>query len=310
MTTAMTPELLAEILAEQPRYAEGPARVACDETGAPLVRAAGHVPVTTPLRELPEGSVDAVVLLGDEVSRHGDRADEFVACAADAAVPGGLVVLTAFAADGTTRPQERGVPADRESPMPRTEPRRFTAADVDHLLLHRGVGVRRLERRGDRWLVAGVTPVGGAERQARFVASLPFKLVTAAVVCTDAEDRVLCVYDAFKHHWTIPGGVVDAGEDPRGGAVREAYEESGVRVRAGDLAGVFNAAAPDRLLLVYAATPVDPDAESTRSPRTRQPNEVGEVAWLPRDEAFARLAPRSAWHVRMSLDHPGETWRE
>ena len=36
-------------------------------------------------------------------------------------------------------------------------------------------------------------------------------------------------------HWGPPGGGVDKGETPKQGAVRETYEESGLRVKAADL---------------------------------------------------------------------------
>jgi 8-oxo-dGTP pyrophosphatase MutT (NUDIX family) len=269
---------------------------------------------TTALEDLVAGSVGSVLLVEDEVSRDGDRAEELISLAADAVRPAGLLVLSALV--GSDEDDEpRGVPAARISPALRQGPRSFDAAGVEHLLMHRGLTVFRLEQHsaGDgmqRWLVVGRAPVSTQERSSRFIASLPFKLVTAAVVCRDAEDRLLCVFDRFRRHWTIPGGVVDAREDPRAGAVREAVEEGGVRVEAGALLGVFSTAFPDRLLLMYAATPLDPDDPSTRSPTSRQPHEVGEVRWVPVDEALALLNPRTRWQVQQSLQAPGETWRE
>lgn len=260
----------------------------------------------------PHGDASAALLVADEVSSDGDRAEELVSLAADAVRPAGLVVLTALA-DEPRMPagqQPRGVPADRDSPVARDTPRTYTAAEVEHLLLHRGLAVHRLERHGDRWLVVARVPVSEQERSDRFIASLPFKLVTAAVVCRDDDGRLLCVFDTYRRHWTIPGGVVDAGEDPRAGAVREAFEESGMRVRAGALLGVFSIATPDRLLLAYAARPVEPAGPEVVRPRTRQPQEVGEVTWLPVDEALARLNHHTRWQVERCLDAPGETWRE
>jgi ADP-ribose pyrophosphatase YjhB (NUDIX family) len=269
---------------------------------------------TSELDEIVPGTVSSVVLVQDEVSRFGDRSDEFVSRAADAVRPNGFVVVSALAGD----PDEGGPrhrPADRVSPTLRTRDRLFDAHGVEHLMLHRGLAVHRLEKHVDdqgveRFLVVGRAPVSGQERSARFIASLPFKLVTAAVVCRDAQDRLLCVFDSFRRHWTIPGGVVDAGEDPRAGAVREAVEEGGVRVEAGPLLGVFNTAVPDRLLMIYGATPLEPDDPATLRPTTRQPHEIGEVRWIPRDEALALLNPRTRWQVQQCLDAPGETWRE
>jgi 8-oxo-dGTP diphosphatase len=287
--------------------------VACTAAVAARIAGAERAVDTSPLEELVAGTVSSVLLVDDEVSLQGDRAEEFISRAADAVRPAGILVFTALAGD----PDEGGPrhrQADRMSPPLRTEPRRYNATGVEHLLLHRGLSVQRLEKHEDngatRFLVVGRAPIGGQERSARFIASLPFKLVTAAVICRDAEGRILCVFDSFRRHWTIPGGVVDAGEDPRAGAVREAVEEGGVRVEAGPLLGVFNTAIPDRLLMVYAAAPLFPDDAMTREPVTRQPHEVGEVRWVPVDEALDLLNPRTRWQVQQCLDSPGETWRE
>lgn len=40
------------------------------------------------------------------------------------------------------------------------------------------------------------------------------------------------------HGWTLPGGGIDAGEDPRETVVREVYEETGLQARTGKLLGV------------------------------------------------------------------------
>jgi ADP-ribose pyrophosphatase YjhB (NUDIX family) len=301
---------LAEVVAGLP--ADLP--LACSPAVATRLAGVERAVDTTPLEDIVPGTVSAVLLVDDEVSRSGDRAEEFVSRAADAVRPAGFLVFSALAGE----PDEGGPrqrQADRVSPPLRTDDRRFDSAGVEHLMLHRGLAVHRLEKHvGEdgvaRFLVVGRAPVSGSERSARFIASLPFKLVTAAVVCRDAQDRLLCVFDLFRRHWTVPGGVVDAGEDPRAGAIREAVEEGGVRVEAGPLLGVFNTAIPDRLLMIYAATPLDPDDPTTLQPVSRQPHEVGEVRWVPIPEALELLNSRTRWQVQHCLDHPGETWRE
>ncbi len=40
--------------------------------------------------------------------------------------------------------------------------------------------------------------------------------------------------------WTLPGGGIDHGEDPRAGVVREIYEETGLHAQVGDTARVFS----------------------------------------------------------------------
>jgi ADP-ribose pyrophosphatase YjhB (NUDIX family) len=301
---------LADVIADLPTDLP----MACTAAVATRVAGAERAIDTTPLEQLVAGTVSSVLLVDDEVSHSGDRAEELVSRAVDAVRPAGMLVLSARAGDPDGGgPRHR--PADRVSPPLRRELRLFDATGIEHLLMHRGLTVQRLEKHVTqdgtaRFLVVGRAPVSTQERSARFIASLPFKLVTAAVLCRDDAGRMLLVFDSFRRHWTIPGGVVDAGEDPRAGAVREAVEEGGVRVQAGPLLGVFNTAVPDRLLMVYAASPLDPDDPTTAAPTTRQPHEVGEVRWVPAEQALEMLNPRTRWQVQQCLDSPGETWRE
>ncbi|MCX2732402.1 NUDIX domain-containing protein [Saccharopolyspora sp. NFXS83] len=65
-------------------------------------------------------------------------------------------------------------------------------------------------------------------------------LVDAHIVLV-REDRVLLSKrrgDAFDGRWHLPAGKVDAGEDVLSAAVREAWEEVGVRIDPVDLAHV------------------------------------------------------------------------
>ena len=244
--------------------------VACPGASADLLGDAGLRVVTGDLADVEPGSVAAVALVDDELGHAGEHAEELVARVGDVVHPGGTVLVTVPYGEPVREPRRR--PALRETPPTPPGTRTFTETSLEALLAHRGLALRRLERHGGRLLAVARAPLGEAERSARFIASLPFKLVTSAVLCTDAEGRVLCVFDTFKRHWTIPGGVVDAREDPRAAAVREAYEEGGLRVRAGALLGVFCTAWPRP-----AAHRPTPRSRSTRptppsatpAPRTR-----------------------------------------
>lgn len=58
--------------------------------------------------------------------------------------------------------------------------------------------------------------------------------VGAYTVCVDEDDRILLCRIApgyaigWEGHWTLPGGGLDHGEDPRDGAIRELMEETGL----------------------------------------------------------------------------------
>lgn len=62
---------------------------------------------------------------------------------------------------------------------------------------------------------------------------------TVAVIIFDADDRALLVKDAGSGLWATLGGIMEPDETPADAAVREAYEETGVRVALQRIVGIF-----------------------------------------------------------------------
>lgn len=56
----------------------------------------------------------------------------------------------------------------------------------------------------------------------------------------DAEGRILLMQRADNRLWAMPGGMVEVGETAAQAAEREFWEETGVRVRAERLIGIFD----------------------------------------------------------------------
>jgi 8-oxo-dGTP pyrophosphatase MutT (NUDIX family) len=55
--------------------------------------------------------------------------------------------------------------------------------------------------------------------------------VGAAGLITDEEGKVLLVRHTYgRKNWELPGGMVERGESPMEGAVREVQEETGLSV--------------------------------------------------------------------------------
>lgn len=67
-------------------------------------------------------------------------------------------------------------------------------------------------------------------------------LPTIVVIARDVQGRLLLVHDADSGLWTVPGGIIEPGEAPPDSAVREVWEEAGVRVRLTGLLGVVGGA--------------------------------------------------------------------
>ncbi|CAN5913157.1 hypothetical protein BH23ACT10_BH23ACT10_09520 [soil metagenome] len=275
---------------------------------------------TADVADLPAGEYAAAVLIDDELSRAGDHTEGLIDALGTALESGGLLIATM-----------RNRVHARATGDPLAGMRGFSAAEAESLVNQRGFAVQLLcapgaaarlagndafDPQADREpglldaaptvLLAARAPRSAKERSQMFHDSRPRKIAAAAALCRDADGRLLVVYDRFKRSWTIPGGVVDADEDPAAAAQREAWEESGIKVTTGPLLGVFGARWPDRLVFVFEATPV----EMIERPTPLHPHEISDVAWLPLDEALTRLAPHMAFKVRTCLATPGLTWMQ
>lgn len=131
---------------------------------------------------------------------------------------------------------------------------------------------------------------------------------TVVVVVRDAAGRVLLVHDRESGLWTPPGGILEPGERPADGALREVWEEAGVTVRLTKLAGVFGGPGcvthyrnGDRLAwlaVVFAAEWVagQPagDGDETRDARWFDAGELASLPLKPEARIFIEAAAQSA----------------
>ena len=81
------------------------------------------------------------------------------------------------------------------------------------------------------------------------------KVAAGAIVAHDG--RIALIKRAIspaRGKWTFPGGYVDRGEPVHSAAVRETWEEAGLRVRLHGLHGVFSYPDVTVVLIVYTAS--------------------------------------------------------
>lgn len=138
---------------------------------------------------------------------------------------------------------------------------------------------------------------------------LPTKRLIAHVLITDGADRVLLCETQFKQDWELPGGIVEPGEPPRLGAVREVAEELGIDRAIGRLL-VADWMPPylgwdDAVELIFDGGEL---AESDLAGLTLQPSEIKRVQFCTLAEAADLVTPLA--HRRLVVATrlaPGET---
>ena len=111
-------------------------------------------------------------------------------------------------------------------------------------------------------------------------AGLPTKRIIAQGRLLDESGRVLLCRLTYKREWDLPGGVVEGGESPAAGLVRELQEELGVTVEVGALLTVNWLPAwrgwDDACVFLFDLGVVD----ASYTDRMRlQPTEIAGVEW-------------------------------
>lgn len=255
----------------------------------------------------------AAALIRDELAMAGAHAERLLDSTVEALVPGGILALTLPSSlhSSATRSWHptavqgflgaRGVALDGLWAPGAT-------AHIDQATYHFdpvGDADQSVLGAVPRLLAFGRAPASGMDRSAVFFDTLPGKTVAAATITQLTNGAMLVVHDLFKQHWTIPGGVVDANEDPEAAATRETMEEAGIEVQLTGLLGVFHGLRPDRLVLVFGARP-----RSSAIPQAVHTHEIDGAKWLDVGAAMDIVAPYVAWQIDRCLGHPGRVWRQ
>ncbi|GAB2875900.1 NUDIX domain-containing protein [Streptomyces mayteni] len=136
----------------------------------------------------------------------------------------------------------------------------------------------------------------GNARQAR-------KRVAADVILRDVTGRVLLVKPTYKEGWDLPGGMVEANESPLDGAMRELWEELGVRPH---IRGVLTmdwdpAHGPwdDQLVLIFDGGELAPEVAATLAPHDE---ELSACVFFTQEDAIAALRPRIRRRLVQALE--------
>ena len=113
----------------------------------------------------------------------------------------------------------------------------------------------------------------------------------AVGVLVEQAGRVLFVRRErapYKGYWDIPGGFVEAGEEPKKGAMREVREETGYRVTVDRLVGAYadsyreKSASGHTFNVYFAAHPI--------GGRAKAGDDAADLRWFPIDDLPSRIA--------------------
>lgn len=113
------------------------------------------------------------------------------------------------------------------------------------------------------------------------------RVSSASLILEDSDGRALIVKANYKSYWTFPGGVIDLGETPLEGAVRETREEVGLivdpaTVTFGWVANRVSQAADTYQFVFMAPLPAGAETKIVL-----QPDEIDDYAWVSRADIAA-----------------------
>lgn len=142
-------------------------------------------------------------------------------------------------------------------------------------------------------------------------AGLPTKRVISQGLLHDEQGRVLLCELTYKKEWDLPGGVVEVGEAPSTGLVRELEEELGVTVEVRDLVTVNWLPAwrgwDDACIFLFDLGVVD---SSIVEEMTLQPSEIRAVHWCDSETVRDRAAAAAIELLEAVAAGPLPAYRE
>ncbi|WP_326650970.1 NUDIX hydrolase [Streptomyces sp. NBC_01750] len=125
-------------------------------------------------------------------------------------------------------------------------------------------------------------------------ASMSLHSVSVAGIVVRQDGRVLVIRRADNDAWEAPGGVLELDERPEDGACREVLEETGIKVDAVRLTGVYKNMARGIVALVFLCRPVGGEERTS--------SESVDVQWFTRQEVESHMLEAYSVRVLDALD--------
>ena len=129
--------------------------------------------------------------------------------------------------------------------------------------------------------------------------------ITNMVMIYDKQQDAVIVQDRKKYWkgYAFPGGHMEPGESFAASAIREVYEETGLRLKTLQCCGLIHWDLPEGKYLVYLYKSDDFDGEMISQ------TDEGTVQWMPLEDLkdlqqnfSSRLAKNFPWYLKAFLD--------
>jgi ADP-ribose pyrophosphatase YjhB (NUDIX family) len=131
---------------------------------------------------------------------------------------------------------------------------------------------------------------------------LPRHSVSVTGIVFRDDGRVLAIQRRDDGRWVPPGGVLELAETPADGVAREVLEETGVKVRAERLTGVYKNMRRGIVTLAFRCSIIGGQTHPT--------SEARQVTWLTVNEAAHDMVEARAIRITDALSDKGPFVRE
>lgn len=141
--------------------------------------------------------------------------------------------------------------------------------------------------------------------ETEYYRTLPRKRVGAGALLVNDRGELLVVKPNYARYWLVPGGVVEVGESPQEGCVREAREEVGLEIKDPKLLCiaydrcVSKSSKGDAIHFLFFGGELSKDRESAI---TLQESEIEEHRFLPLHDALSLFGSGLRKRVEAAMD--------